>query len=165
LGKKCDKRLMALEDDMAVLARVALFTSLGDEQLRLIAFGAEPYDLAEGRLLCRAGEVADGGFVLVSGSLARLHDNAQTGGAPTIDRTFSDTGTLIGELSLLTRCSWQSTIIAETASRLLRLPRPLFRRILEEYPRTAFEIEKVLTADLSSRVRLMEQAAKQRGQS
>ncbi|MGL4406643.1 MAG: cyclic nucleotide-binding domain-containing protein [Notoacmeibacter sp.] len=146
---------MALDDEMAVLARVALFTNLGSEQLRLIAFGAEPYELPEGRLLCRSGEIADGGFVLVSGQLARLNDRAQT-----IERSFTEAGTLIGELSLLTRCAWQSTIIAAKTSRLLRLPRPLFRRILEEYPQTAIDLEKILTADLSNKVRLMEKAAK-----
>lgn len=146
---------MALDDDIAVLARVALFASFGNEQLRLIAFGAEPYDLPNGGFLCRSGDIADGGFVLVSGKLARLNDNANS-----VDRTFSQSGTLIGELSLLIRCAWQNTVVAEQASRLLRLPRPLFRRILEEYPQTAFELEKILTADLSSKVRLMEKAGK-----
>ena len=149
---------MALEDDMAVLARVALFTTLGDEELRLIAFGAEPHELPKGRLLCRMGETADGAFVLMSGKLARLSENSEK-----IDRLFTEPGTLIGELSLLTRCAWQSTIIAETNCRLLRLPRALFRRILEEYPKAAFELRERLTADLSRKVRLMEVASKPLG--
>jgi CRP-like cAMP-binding protein len=149
---------MALEDDMAILARVALFTTLGEDQLRLIAFSAEPHDLAKGRILCRAGETADGAFVLMAGGLARLEDNSQT-----VDRHFTEPGTLIGELSLLTRCAWQSTIMAHTASRLLRLPRPLFRRILEEYPKSAFELRERLTADLSRKVHLMEVASKPLG--
>ena len=159
---------MALEDDMAVLARVALFTTLGNEELRLIAFGAEPHDLPKGRLLCRAGETADGAFVLISGSLARLAENSLTnnslaGDSETIDRHFAEPGTLIGELSLLTRCAWQTTIMAETSCRLLRLPRPLFRRILEEYPKAAFELRERLTADLSRKVHLMEVASKPLG--
>jgi CRP-like cAMP-binding protein len=149
---------MALEDDMAVLARVTLFSNLADEQLRLVAFGAEPHDLAAGRLLCRAGETADGGFVLVSGRLARLEGNSET-----VERIFAEAGTLIGELSLMTRCAWQSTLMAETACRLLRLPRPLFLRILSEYPKTAAEIHGRLTADLATKVRLMEVVAKKLG--
>jgi CRP-like cAMP-binding protein len=149
---------MALEDDIAVLSRVALFTTLGDEQLRLIAFGAEPVQLETGRLLCRSGEMADGGFVLVSGTLSRLAGNSEE-----VERDFTEAGTLIGELSLLTRCIWQSTIVAATRCKLLRLPRPLFRRILEEYPATAFELEKILTADLSGKVRQMEKASKKLG--
>ncbi len=149
---------MALENDIAVLAQVALFTSLGEEQLRLIAFGAEPLKLEAGRLLCRSGETADGGFVLVSGTLAQLSDSTQK-----TERHFEGPGTLIGELSLLTRCVWQSTLVAQTYCRLLRLPRPLFRRILEEYPHTALELEKILTADLSAKVRQMENAAKKLG--
>ena len=149
---------MALEDDMAVLARVALFTTFGEEELRLIAFGAEPHELTKGRLLCREGETADGAFTLLSGTLARLGENDGK-----TERQFTQAGTLIGELSLLTRCKWQSTIIAETDCRLLRLPRPLFRRILEEYPKTAFELRQKLTADLSRKVHLMEVASKPLG--
>jgi CRP-like cAMP-binding protein len=149
---------MALEDDMAVLSRVTLFSSLGEEQLRLVAFGAEPQDLAAGRLLCRAGETADGSFVLVSGRLARLEGNSET-----VERIFAEVGTLIGELSLMTRCAWQSTIMAETACRLLRLPRPLFLRILSEYPKTASDIRDRMTTDLAAKVRLMEVVAKKLG--
>lgn len=149
---------MALEDDMAVLSRVSFFSNLGEDQLRLIAFGAEPFELASGRLLCRSGEIADGGFVLVSGTLARLLGNSET-----IERSFSAAGTLFGDLSLLTRCAWQSTLVATTLCRMLRLPRPLFRRIVEEYPQTAYELEKFLCADLSSTVRKMENAAKRLG--
>ena len=149
---------MSLENDIAVLSRVAMFANMSKEQLRLIAFGAEPCTLAQGNLLCRQGEIADGGFVLVAGKLARLVGNSED-----IDRTFTETGTLIGELSLLTRCAWQSTIAAETSCRLLRLPRPLFRRILEEYPQTTREIEQMLTADLSTKVRAMEIVAKKLG--
>ena len=149
---------MALEDDMAVLSRVTLFSNFGEEQLRLIAFGAEPHDLAAGLLLCRAGETADGGFVLLSGRLARLEGNTAT-----VERTFTEAGTLIGELSLMTRCAWQSTIMAETTCRLLRLPRPLFLRILSEYPKTASEIRERMAADLATKVRLMEVVAKKLG--
>ena len=148
---------MALENDMAVLARVPMFATLGDEQLRLIAFGAEPYELDEGRHLCCAGDQADCAFVLTKGTLARLAGNDEEG---QIERSFSEPGTLIGELSLLTRCQWQSTIIAQTQCRLLRLPRPLFRRILDEYPATALDIKERMTADLSAKVRLMELVAK-----
>ena len=151
---------MALEDDMAVLARVALFTTLGSDELRLIAFGAEPHELAKGRLLCRSGETADGAFVLMSGSLARIGENSEQ-----VERRFTEPGTLVGELSLLTRCAWQSTIMAETNCRLLRLPRALFRRILEEYPKAAFELRERLTADLSRKVHLMEVASKPLGSS
>ena len=149
---------MALDDDIAVLSRVALFEKMGNDELRLLAFGAEPLHLAQGELLCCMNEAADGGFVLVAGKLARLIGNTQN-----IDRTFTETGTLIGELSLLTRCTWQSTIAAETSCRLLKLPRTLFRRILEEYPQIALELEKNLTADLSAKVRAMETVARKLG--
>lgn len=149
---------MGIETDIAVLARVSVFSGLGQEQLRLIAFGAEPTELPTGRLLCRLGEIADGGFVLVSGTLTQLAENGET-----FERSFSKTGTLIGELSLLTRCVWQSSIVAQTPCHLLRLPRPLIRRILEEYPQTALALEKTIASGLSAEVRLMENVARKLG--
>ncbi len=149
---------MGIENDIAVLASVSVFSGLDQEQLRLIAFGAEPTELPAGRLLCRLGEIADGGFVLVSGTLTQLAENGETS-----ERSFSKTGTLIGELSLLTRCVWQSSIVAQTPCRLLRLPRPLIRRILEEYPQTALALEKAIASGLSAEVRLMENVARKLG--
>jgi CRP-like cAMP-binding protein len=149
---------MALEDDMTVLARVILFSNFGEEQLRLIAFGAEPTELDKGRLLCREGETADGGFVLVSGRLGRFGENSEM-----VERSFGEPGTLIGELSLLKRTDWRSTIVAETKCRLLHVPRQLFLRILKEYPKTAADLHERIMGDFSTKVRLMEAVAKKLG--
>ena len=54
---------MALSDDIALLARVPLFTGLTDDKLRLMAFGAERRRLVEGQTLFREGTSADCGFV------------------------------------------------------------------------------------------------------
>jgi CRP-like cAMP-binding protein len=142
---------MALDDDIAVLARVTLFAPLDRQALKLIAFGAEPHALAAGRMLGRAGEMADGGFVLVSGTLARLDVTDEIA-----EKAFTKPGTLFGELSLLARCAWAATYRAETECMLLRVPRPLFRRVLEEYPETAAMLEASIRADLTEKLRQME---------
>jgi CRP-like cAMP-binding protein len=146
---------MSLDDDIAVLARVGLFSVLDNEALRLIAFGAESHEMAAGRLLCRAGDIADGGFVLVDGVIARLSD-ADDKPEYLLDKP----GTLFGELSLLARTAWAASYRAEKPSRLLRVPRPLFRRIMDEFPETAATLETILTQDLAQKVRVMEQIAR-----
>jgi CRP-like cAMP-binding protein len=145
---------MALDDDIAILARVALFSELDDEQLRLLAFGAEPLDLAAGRWLCREGQIADGGFILTSGSLASVSADG------TVLSRHGAPGTLVGEVSLIARVEWHASIIADTACTLLRLPRPLFRRILEEFPAAAAAMRNRLAADIAESVTLMERAAR-----
>ncbi|NJR13217.1 MAG: cyclic nucleotide-binding domain-containing protein [Phyllobacteriaceae bacterium] len=144
---------MALDDDIAILARVAPFHTFTTDQLRLLAFGAEPLSLPAGHWLCRSGQVADGGFILAEGSLAAMDDN----GRPTA--RHSAPGTLIGETALIIRTQWTISLAAETDARLLRLPRPLFRRILEEYPETAEAIRNALCVDIAAKVALMERHA------
>ena len=148
---------MALDDDIAILRRVALFAPLSDEQLRLLAFGAEQHTISEGRALCRAGQASDGAFVLKSGQLALADEAGNETGVAT------QPGTLIGETALFHRGSWQVTAVAATACTVFRLPRPLFRRILEEYPDTAEALFRQLAGDLSGQIAAFERAAKRLG--
>jgi CRP-like cAMP-binding protein len=144
---------MALDDDIAVLAKVGSFQSFTTEQLRLLAFGAEALSVPAGHWLCRAGQAADGGLVLRSGSLAVMDDDGK------VETRHAAPGTLVGETSLIIRTQWRLSIAAETDSQLLRLPRPLFRRILEEYPETAEAIRTALCEDIAAKVALMERHA------
>lgn len=59
---------MALSEDMALLNRVELFRELGEDKLRLIAFGAERRRLQAGQVLFRQDAPADCAFVIASGS-------------------------------------------------------------------------------------------------
>ncbi len=55
---------MALDDDIALLARVPLFASLGGEPVRLLAFSAETRFLRAGDVLFKEGQAADCGYVV-----------------------------------------------------------------------------------------------------
>ncbi len=58
---------MALDDDIALMARVPLFASLGDEPVRLLAFSAETRFLRAGDVLFKEGQAADSGYVVAAG--------------------------------------------------------------------------------------------------
>lgn len=57
-----------LLDDVELFRPIPLFASLKDEQLKIIAFSARREIAPEGTVLFRAGERADCGYVIRSGS-------------------------------------------------------------------------------------------------
>ena len=120
---------MALEDDVATLARNAIFATLAPEALRLLAFSAETRVLRAGDILFRRDEPSNGGFVVLSGSIA-LDASDHGVSATRIVRPPA----LIGEIALLARTNRPATAIAREPSNVLRISQPLFRRVLSEDP-------------------------------
>lgn len=136
---------MGLEQDIQVLGRVDLFSNLNNDQLRLLAFGAESVRLRAGRDLYRENAPADCAFVVVSGTVALWQDHS--GSRQTV--ATADEGALLGELALITTGKRLTGAVAETDCELLRLNRKLFRRMLEEYPETAVRLHARISENLS----------------
>lgn len=135
---------MALEDDVAKLARNGIFAALGPEALRLLAFSAETRILRAGDVLFRRDELSNGGFALLTGSIAL--DPSEHGEAPA---RIVRPPALIGELALLTQTKRPATAIAREPSSVLRISQQLFRRILGEYPSSAERLQQSLAARLT----------------
>ena len=62
---------MSLEDDMALLARVAMLADMERDALRLLAFAAETRQLRAGDVLFRKDEMSDGGYVVAPAAPSR----------------------------------------------------------------------------------------------
>jgi CRP-like cAMP-binding protein len=135
---------MALEDDVATLARNAIFAALAPDALRLLAFSAETRVLRAGDILFRRDEPSNGGFVVLSGSIAL--DASDHGASAT---RIARPPTLIGEIALLTRTNRPATAIAREPSNVLRISQQLFRRVLSEDPAGAERLRQSLAARLS----------------
>jgi CRP-like cAMP-binding protein len=87
--------------------------------------------------------MSNGGYVVLSGSIAM--DAADTGTAARIVRPPG----LIGDLALLTQTRRPATAIAREPSTVLRIPRSLFHRVLQEFPESAERLRQSLTDRLS----------------
>ena len=120
---------MSIEDDVALLERVATLRLLGTTALRMLAIGSEQRDFRRGELLFTAGEEADAGFIVQRGSFRIADDN----GAETI----VGPGALIGELALVVAMPRPSTATALEHSSVIRVARSLFQRVLESDPDAA----------------------------
>lgn len=146
---------MALDEDVRILSGVRLFEGFTPEQLRLLAFGAETTDLPAGRKLYREDDVADSAYVVVSGEIV-LYREADGMKVP-VGRAGS--GTILGELALIADTRRLTSASAAIDSRMLRLNRPMFRRLLEEYPDVAVALHRRIAEELQALVRRIEEVA------
>ncbi|MBA70923.1 MAG: protein kinase [Rhizobiales bacterium] len=137
---------MALLEDMNLLSQVELLRSLGEEKLRLIAFGAERRRFQPGQVLFREDAPADGAFVIAEGTVA-LSQKTRDGA----DRPLTNVGpgTLLGELALISPITRSMTATAEDDVEVMRINRPLFHRMLEEYPEIADTVRERITDNLT----------------
>jgi CRP-like cAMP-binding protein len=129
---------MSIDDDVVLLERVPTLRLLGAEALRVLAIGAEQQQFASGSILFRAGDEADGGYVVQEGSF-RIHvpDGHDR-------EVVAERGTLIGELALIVPISRQATVIAREYSMVIRVSRTLFLRVLDSYPAAAHRLRDEL---------------------
>jgi CRP-like cAMP-binding protein len=132
---------MALEDEIAFFEQVPTLAALGKQALRVLAIGAEARHLPSGAVLFYAGELADGGYIVQSGALS-VEPGASSGeGEYTIGP-----GALLGELSLLSDTVSPVTAIAKEPTIVIRIPRTLFRKMLEGYPAAAARLRDVMAS-------------------
>lgn len=146
---------MALEDDIRTLSGVGLFSELNDEQLRLLAFGAESVRFAAGREIFQEGAPADCAYVVVRGTVVLYRE--REGRSVAVSRLSE--GSIIGELALIAETRRLTWAAAETDVELIRLGRSLFRRILEEYPEAAAALHRRMTEDLHAFLKRIERIA------
>ncbi|MCJ8309349.1 MAG: cyclic nucleotide-binding domain-containing protein [Rhizobiaceae bacterium] len=127
---------MGLDSDIRLLSRVRLFAGFEPDHLRLLAFGAEARALAKGTRLYRQDDLSDGGFVVVRGNvdlISGLNDGVISS---------HGTGSLIGEMALISETRHAATAIATENTEVLKITRPLFRRMLNEYPQLAVLLQQ-----------------------
>jgi CRP-like cAMP-binding protein len=136
---------MGLEEDIAFFERVPPLAALGKQALRILAIGAETRHLQSGAVLFYAGELADGGYVVQEGSLLLEPGTLAEGNEITVGP-----GTLIGELALLTNTVCQATAIAKEPTIVVRIPRNLFRKMLEGYPAAAEKLRDSMSERLQA---------------
>lgn len=147
---------MSLNDDIALLSLVPLFADIDDDKLRLIAFGAERRRLNRGQQLFREGAPADCAFAVASGSIT-LARNLVDGSVEVI--STAGRGTLLSELAMISFVERKFTATAEEDSEVIRINRPLFRRMLEEYPEVAVVVEGRIKANLQAMIDAMQRLA------
>ena len=125
---------MALNDDVSLLSKVPLFEGFNDEMLRLVAFGSERRTINRAKPLFHEGAIADSAFVVSSGKFDLLR-RSKNGKLESIGEAVP--GDLLGELAIVSSTKRKITAMALEDSEVIRINRPMFRRMMEEYPQIA----------------------------
>lgn len=146
---------MALDDDIRILSGVGLFSELTDEQLRLLAFGAEPVRFAAGQEIFHEGASADCAYVVASGQVVLYRD----AGGEAVALSRLGEGAILGELALIAPGERLTYAAAETEVSAMRLSRALFRRVLEEYPEAAAALHAHMLRELEEFLKMIEELA------
>ncbi|AGB43584.1 cyclic nucleotide-binding domain-containing protein [Mesorhizobium sp. CO1-1-7] len=146
---------MALDDDIRILSAVRLFEGFTQEQLRLLAFGAETTLVQADHKLYREDDVADSAYVVVSGRIVLYRE--QDGERIPIGKVGP--GTMLSELALIADTNRLTSASAEIDSEVIRLSRKMFRRILEEYPELAVKLHQRISEEFHDMIRRIEELA------
>jgi len=149
---------MALDDDVKNLARNATFAELEPEALRFLAFSAETRILRAGDVLFRRGDNADGGYIVLTGSIALVLEDDGSAAEKIITPQ-----NLIGDLALITETQRPATAIAREPSSVLKISRTLFHRILAEFPASAARLHAHIAKKLTGFVDELSRAESLKG--
>jgi CRP-like cAMP-binding protein len=143
---------MSLDQTIAALGEHPVFAALDRDALRILAFSSDRLELTPGTRLFAQGAPADAAYVLVSGTL----ELEQSRDGVSVSQGAVPEGALIGEIALLAQTNRPASAVARTPIEVLRIPRSVFRRLLEEYPRGAEELRKRLSERLLTLTRHLE---------
>jgi CRP-like cAMP-binding protein len=146
---------MALDDDIRILSGVGLFKGFTQEQLRLLAFGAETTMLQADRKLYREDDEADSAYIVVSGRIVLYREQS----GERIPISTAGPGMILSELALIADTRRLTSASAEIDSEVLRLSRKMFRRILEEYPDIAVQLHQRISEQFQAMIRRIEELA------
>ncbi len=137
---------MAIGKLVAPLLRVPLFAGLKPLQITEIARQAERCRFRQGDIITKAGEAADGAYLIASGLADRLADGGGDAASEPVEP-----GSLIGEMAMLVEHDYGATVIARDRVLCLKITRAALREQLLQDPALALHLQRRI-ADRLSRV-------------
>lgn len=152
---------MTIDDDIALLEQVPILRRLGAPALRILAIGAESRRVERGDVLFRAGDIADGAYVVQRGSFVLKPERAGE------SEIVAGQGTLLGESALLAETKRPATATAREGASVIRISRAMFLKMLEGYPDAAQRLREMIASRTDQWTRDIEnvRAALARGRS
>ncbi len=134
---------MSLEENLRCLSKNSLLATMQVDARRLVAFSCEVVELRPNEVLFRRGDVSDGGYLVLSGSIALKRDEFG-GPSPHLAKRFF----LLGEMALISETTRPVTAVAQEKTELLKISRTLFHRVLREFPDSAISVRNLIESRL-----------------
>jgi CRP-like cAMP-binding protein len=128
------------------LKRFPLLAELSDDDREVLFDLLEPQSFRPGRSVFRETAEADSLVFIVSGTV-RLSSQRRA------DLGAVGEGSVLGGAALLAMGQREATAKAEETCEVLVLERTAYRRLVEDYPRTACRLTEAIAQDLASLLR------------
>jgi CRP-like cAMP-binding protein len=135
---------MTIEDDISFFERVPTLNLLSRPALRILAIGAQSRYVHGGEILFNADDRGDGGFVVQEGRF-----QLSSRGEAEDDAVVVGPYALLGEMALITDATRPATATAIEPATVLFIPRPLFLKMLDNFPDSARKLRDTFAARLN----------------
>ncbi|MEM8728639.1 MAG: ABC transporter transmembrane domain-containing protein [Pseudomonadota bacterium] len=138
---------------LRAIAQAGLFANLDARNQRLLAFSANWYKAKTGKVIFRAGQMADAAYLCVSGKAELRWPNPN--GEETLVLVV-EPGRLIGDLSIIERSERVLNLVAVEKSRFLRIGAQELRDVIEADPAVAMSLLETVSGHLSNLVGVLQ---------
>jgi CRP-like cAMP-binding protein len=132
-----------LNDEIELLAALPFFADFERDALKLLAFSADTRILRTGDVLFRKNDLADAGFLMLSGTIML---DEKDDGSPSYN--IFGRGCLLNQTALLAQIRRPATAIMREPGAVLKITRILMKRVLDTYPATAAKLRLRLTSQV-----------------
>ena len=137
---------MQLNDEVELLRKVALFSGIEPAKLKLLAFTSERLHFDKGQSLMRQGEMGDAAYLILSGEADVLTDTADG----LVKVASIGRNGFVGEMAILRDQPRTATVTAVTEVSTLRITKESFFQLIEDSPKIAIELMRILAQRLES---------------
>ena len=124
---------MIRDDAAEALAQAEFFDICDDEQRRMLAFAGDRRHFESDSVLYQAGDVPQGAFVLISGTLKAKPEGPGAGKPYAI----SEAGSVVSAMALILAKPRPVTVSAVTDCETLFVPRHAFLKLVQQSPELA----------------------------
>ena len=142
-----------LNDEIDLLSALPFFEDFERDALKLLAFSADTRILRAGDVLFRKNDLADAGFLMLSGTVVL---DETDDGAPS--SAIFGRGVMIGQNALLAPVRRPATAIMREPGATLKITRTLMTRVLDTYPDTARNLRQRLARNIDTLLRSIQSA-------
>ncbi len=135
---------MQLNDEVELLRKVSLFSGIEPAKLKLLAFTSERLNFDKGQSLMQQGEMGDAAYLILSGEADVLTD----AGDGLVKVASVGRNGFVGEMAILRDQPRTATVTAATEVSTLRITKESFFQLIEDSPKIAIELMRILAQRL-----------------
>ena len=135
---------MSVNSDVQLLQKVPLFAKVDPAHLQVLVFSSKRTVVSAGSYVFKRGQQGNAAFFILSGrAIVRTGNGAS---ARTIARV--ETGALLGEMAMIGKVPFSTSVQAVNELSMLKLTNEMFMRVCEEFPSVGKNVLDVLAEKL-----------------